>query len=188
MDGVVAGGHRRIDRVLATDYLTGLAALPLDEVRTLRDEADQEETDLSYLRRLLQARLDLVAAELTRRADGAAEPTDMVAYLTQVLSEGDRAPARGSGRHARSEPSRAGESRRYVEQLVSDTLLTDLPGTAEADLQAARDVLTEGEAAVSAQRAGVQVVLDAVNAEIGRRYRDGEASVETLLATGTLPE
>lgn len=188
MDGVVAGGHRRIDRVLATDYLSGLAALPLGEVRTLRDEADQEETDLSYLRRLLQARLDLVAAELARRVEGAAEPSDVVAYLTQVLSEGERAPARGSGRHPRSEPSRAGESRRYVEQLVSDALLTDLPGTLAADLQAVREVLTAGEAAVSAQRARVQAILDVLNAEIGRRYRDGEASVETLLAAATLPE
>jgi hypothetical protein len=182
MDGVVAGGNRRIDRVLDETFLDGLAGRSLVEVRQLRDEADQEETDLSYLRRLLQARLDLVNAEVTRRADGAAAPTDMVAFLTGILGEGERAPARGSGRHAISEPTRAGESRRSVEQLVSDSLLTDLLNISDAVLDGACDVLTRGEALVSRQRAAVQDVLDVVNAEIARRYRDGEASVDTLLA------
>lgn len=182
MDGVVAGGNRRIDRVLDGAFLDGLAGRALAEVRQLRDEVDQEETDLSYLRRLLQARLDLVSAEIARRADGAAAPTDMVAFLTSILGEGERAPARGSGRHALSEPSRAGESRRSVEQLVSDSLLTDLLNISDAVLGGACDVLTRGEAVVSEQRTAVHDVLDAVNAEIARRYRDGEASVDTLLA------
>ncbi|MGH3743280.1 MAG: hypothetical protein ACRDTP_00285, partial [Mycobacteriales bacterium] len=86
MDGVVAGGNRRIDRVLDEAFLDGLGGRSLAEVRQLRDEADQEETDLSYLRRLLQARLDLVNAEIARRADGAAAPTDMVAFVTAILA------------------------------------------------------------------------------------------------------
>ncbi len=185
MDGVVAGGHRRIDRVLAEDFLQGLGQLSMAALRARRDEADQEETDLSYLRRLLQARLDLVGAELARREAGGPPPTDVVAYLTQVLSEGDRGPARGgSGRHPTREPTRAGESRRSVEQLVSDALLTDLQGAETADLEHARDILARGEASVSQQRAAVQAVLDVVHGEIGRRYRDGEATVDTLLAEG----
>ncbi len=187
VEGVVDGGHRRIDHVLADDYATGLADLPLAELRSRREEADQEETDLSYLRRLLQARLDLVVAEQDRRASGAGTPTDVVAYLSRVLAD-DRAPSRGSGRHATHEPSRAGESRRYVEQLVSDELLTALTETPDADLEEARAVLAHGEAEISAQRHAVQAVLDALTAEVGRRYRDGEASVDTLLSEGTLHE
>ena len=61
-------GNRRIDRVLAENYLDGIATLPMDEVRSLRKEAEQEETDLSYLRRLLQGRLDILRAELARRS------------------------------------------------------------------------------------------------------------------------
>ena len=49
-------GNRRIDRVLAEDYLEGLQGLPLAEVRALRADAEQEEVDLSYLRRLSSAR------------------------------------------------------------------------------------------------------------------------------------
>lgn len=184
--GVVTGGHRRIDRILEGGYLVGLADRPLPEVRQLRDEADQEATDLSYLRRLLQARLELVSSEITRRADGAAAPTDMVAYLTSVLSDREPAPPRGSGRHAITEPSRAGESRRYVERLVSDALLTDLLDVGDGDLEEARAVLSRGEQTVSEQRTAVHAVLDAINAEIGRRYRDGEASVEALLTEASL--
>jgi hypothetical protein len=41
------GGRRRIDRVLSPEYVQDLAALELGEVRARRDDAAQEETDLS---------------------------------------------------------------------------------------------------------------------------------------------
>lgn len=182
MDGVVAGGHRRIDRVLAADYLAGLQQLPLADVRVLRDDAEQEETDLSYLRRLLQARLDLVGAEIARREAGGGEPTDLVAHLSRVLADGARPPARGSGRHTTVEPSRTGRSRRQAEALTADTLLADLPAASDEGLEAARDQLARSERSVSDQRAAVQTVLDTLTGEIARRYRDGEASVESLLS------
>jgi hypothetical protein len=187
VEGVVEGGQRRIDRVLEAGYVADLAELPLAELRSRRQQADQEETDLSYLRRLLQARLDLVGAELDRRASGAAVPADtadMVAFLSRVLSDGDRAAPRGSGHVSQLEPSRAGESRRYVEQLVSDELLTTLTETPDAALSEARAVLARGETTVSAQRHAVQTALDALTAEVGRRYRDGEASIDALLEPG----
>src|SRR3954453_18838886 len=71
VEGVLTGGKRRIDKVLASNYLEGLERLPLDEVRSLRDDAGQEETDLSYLRRLLQGRIDIATPELARRSAGA---------------------------------------------------------------------------------------------------------------------
>ena len=61
------GGRRRIDRVLDPAYMQGVAYRTLEEVRALRDETAQEETDLSYLRRLLHGRIDIVHAE---RAQG----------------------------------------------------------------------------------------------------------------------
>src|ERR1700743_2053683 len=64
------GGRRRIDRVLDPAFTEGIAERPLADVRLLRDEAAQEETDLSYLRRLLHARIDIVKAEQQRRASG----------------------------------------------------------------------------------------------------------------------
>lgn len=180
--GVWPGGHRRIDRVLAPDYLSGVAQLPLEQLRALRDETDQEETDLSYLRRLLQARLDLVQAELDRRAAGEPPAADLVEHLRRVLADAEPRPAaHGLGRHRTREPSRGGEQQRYVEQLVSDDLLLRLSEQPEPALTAALRRLQQEEAATSALRTAVQGVLDALGAEIGRRYRDGQADVVSLL-------
>jgi hypothetical protein len=184
VDGVRQGGQRRIDRVLAGDYLAGLATLPLAEVRGLRDEADQEETDLSYLRRLLQGRLDLVRAEIDRRSSGAARPADFVAELTRVLTDPDRPAAQGLGRYRPGEPSRAGDSRRHVESLVSDADLSDVGARSDLELGAVQDTLAQEEAHISERRKAVQAVLDAASAEIARRYRDGEADVASLLGRG----
>ena len=85
MEGVLAGGNRRIDKVLAEDYLAGLSELPMPEVRSLRDEAGQEEADLSYLRRLLQGRIDIVGAAMTRPT-GSGEG-HLVEDLPRILAE-----------------------------------------------------------------------------------------------------
>ena len=70
MTEFVAGGRRRIDRVLAPLFLERLPDLTLDEVRCRRVDADQEEVDLSYARRLLQGRIDILRAEQVARRGG----------------------------------------------------------------------------------------------------------------------
>src|SRR5215470_5205078 len=96
------GGRRRIDRVLDPAYTEGIAHRPLAEVRVLRDEAAQEETDLSYLRRLLHGRIDIVRAEQKRRASG--DSTAVVDQLVAILSANALGPATGSGRYTTVEP------------------------------------------------------------------------------------
>lgn len=184
MEGVVTGGHRRIDRILSEDYVAGLAALPLEEVRALRDEADQEETDLSFVRRLLQGRLDIIGAELARRERQEPPSPDFIGELTRTLADGERGPARGLGRHQPAEPSRAGETRRRVEALVADIDLSNVTERTVEELTRAQQVLRGEEEKVSARRRAVQGVLDIAGAEIARRYRDGEAQVSNLLARG----
>jgi hypothetical protein len=176
----VAGGRRAIDRVLAEDYLADLHTRPLEEVRRLRAEADQEEADLSYLRRLLQGRLDIVRAELARRSAGSTE--GLVTALAAILSEETRSPARGMGRHQATEPNRVSPSRRRVEALAHDVELSDVPARTDDELKAAQERITTEEARVSVRRRAVQQVVDACSAEITRRYREGEAAVDDLLA------
>jgi hypothetical protein len=59
---VVPGGQRRIDRVLDPGFTEGVDQLGLPELRARREEAEAEEADVSYLRRLLQGRLDILRA------------------------------------------------------------------------------------------------------------------------------
>jgi hypothetical protein len=175
-------GNRRIDRVLAEDFLDGLATASLAEVRGLRAQAEQEETDLSYLRRMVQGRIDIVRAELERRG-GAGDGT-VLDRLASILAEERRAPARGLGRHAVLEPSRADEHRRYVERLVADVDLTDVSSRSDDELRQALEALLAEEEKLSAKRREVQRVMDSCSAEITRRYRDGEADVSALLGAG----
>ena len=173
-------GTRRIDRVLAEDYLSGLRDAALAEVRELRSEAEQEEVDLSYIRRMVQGRLDVIRAELNRREGNGSG--NLVEDLAGILADEPRGPARGLGRHVTVEPSRADSHRRYVEALVADVDLSDVAARTPDELAHAMRTLSEEEQKLSGKRREVQTVMDACSAEITRRYRDGEADVAALLS------
>jgi hypothetical protein len=174
------GGNRRIDRVLREDFLDDLDAMSLGDLRQHRNDAEQEETDVSYLRRLVQGRVDIIRAELARRSG---EGTgSLLADLPQILGEsGPRTAPRGLGRHSNVEPSRADEHRRYVESLVADVDLSDVSARTDEELRSALDVFEREESELSDKRRLIFAVLDVCSAEITRRYRDGEADVSDLL-------
>jgi hypothetical protein len=176
--GPVPGGRRRIDKVLAADFATDLDALDFDELRTRRREAEQEEADLSYVRRMLQGRMDILRAELSRRAGGS--QTKIVEHLSQVLSDSGRND-HGLGRFLRVEPSRVDEHRREVEQVIADVGVSDVEGHTDEDIRAALRRLEEFEHVVSEDRHRVQKVMDALTAQVAGRYKSGAASVEDLL-------
>ncbi|MBK1784839.1 RsiG family protein [Prauserella cavernicola] len=175
------GGRRRIDRVLAPGYVLDVDTLPMDTLRERRDEAAQEETDLSYLRRLLHARIDIVKAEQQRRTSGGS--ASIVDQLATILADNALGPATGSGRHQSLEPSRAGEYRRRAEALVGNADLSDVSALSEEQLTQTLDSFREQEESVSQRRREVQNVVDGFNAEIARRYASGTASVDELLAS-----
>ncbi|TAK69973.1 MAG: aerial mycelium formation protein [Actinomycetota bacterium] len=175
-----AGGRRRIDRVLDPGFVAGLADLELADLRTRRREAEQEEADLSYLRRLLHGRIDIVTAELRHRDPVAAEAA-VAEHLADVLAD-DQRSTRGLGRHLSVEPSRVDEHRRAAEAVVADPLISDVTHRSDAELQSALARLRRHERDVSTNRHAVQTVVDALSAELTRRYRDGSASVDTLLS------
>lgn len=171
-------GNRRIDRVLADDFLSGLPSQSLTEIRSLRGEAEQEEADVSYLRRLLQGRIDIITAELERRRGGSG--ASLVDALPRILAD-DRPEPRGLGQHRTVEPSRVDVHRRRVEALVADVDISNVSAHSDDELRRALDVLEREERQTSDTRRRIQAVVDACAAEISRRYREGEAAVEDLL-------
>lgn len=171
--------RRRLDRVLDPDLPGRLRETDAESLTHLRDDADQEEAELSFVRRLLQGRLDQVAAERQRRrAGGEAAPAgvpsdaELVAKLTSVLS-GPRAPSGGperpAGRYIAAEADHAIQRRRAAEVAAADVRLSDPSGLPDDELAAAHQRLQELEARVSAVRQEVQGVADAVAAELARR-------------------
>ncbi len=177
------GGRRRVDHVLAPEFLAGLAELPLADLRTRRHEAEQEEADLSYLRRMIHGRMSIVEAELRRR-DPASTSGSVVDELSQILGDEQRS-TRGLGRHLTVEPSRVDEHRRGEEKIIADAVISDVSARTDDELRDALVRLGEHESEVSEVRRAVQHVMDTLSAELTARYRDGSASVDELLAPGT---
>ena len=171
-------GRRRIDKVLSEGYADNLADLDLDELRSRRREAEQEEADLSYVRRMLQGRMDILRAELSRRAGGGDK---IVEHLSGVLADSARSD-HGLGRFLRVEPSRVDEHRRLVEQIISDVGVSDVEHHSDDELRESLGRLEGFEAGISEDRRAVQTVMDALTAEVAARYKSGAASVDDLLA------
>ncbi|MGY1617119.1 aerial mycelium formation protein [Geodermatophilus sp. SYSU D00691] len=172
-------GGAAVDALLDPGFVENAVHQPMAEVRRLRRTAEQEEVNLSYTRRLLQGRLDIVRRELQRRADN--DGRSLVDLLPEILAEKGRGPAHGLGRHQTVQPAAPEEYESWVNGLT-DVDLSAITELSDAKLEKAARALAEAETGLSERRRGVQQVMDALAGELGRRYRDGEADVAALLA------
>jgi chaperonin cofactor prefoldin len=178
----IPGGKRRIDRVLEPRFVAGIHRLALEELRTRREDAEAEEETISYLRRMLQGRIDILRAELLRRttgSNGAGDVGGLVAGLPRIL--GDRGASSFNAIPRIRMPLPDGQHRRRLERLVSDETIARLPDLNVEELSRAVELLSREEERVSADRHAVQRVVDALRGELARRYRDGSANVAELL-------
>lgn len=155
-----------------------LTLLSLPELRTLRRDAQRDEADLSYVRRLLQGRIDILRAELARRSPAGA--ASVVERLSEILTD---APARhrSSARHVTLGTPQSEEYRRLAAEMLAEVELSDLQARTDAELNTAMGRLVRYEQQVSRRRQRLQRTADDCSAEIARRYRDGEAQVDDLL-------
>ncbi|WP_328362087.1 aerial mycelium formation protein [Streptomyces sp. NBC_00445] len=155
-----------------------LAALSLPELRTLRRDAQRDEADLSYVRRLLQGRIDILRAELARR--GPAGQASVVDRLPEILTD---APARhrSSARHVTLGTPYSEEYRQLAAEMLAEVELSDLGARTDLELNTAMGRLVRYEQQVSHRRQRLQRTADDCSGEIARRYREGEAQVDDLL-------
>ena len=155
----------------------------MDDVRAMRGECQAVETGLSYLRRLVQGRLDIVGVELQRRRDGGApgDLSTLVSRLPEILSEHTRSPGVGRLPQTMAPGEIDADLEQRLNAIVEGHDVESLPGLADDAILALHDALEAFEHEVSARRRDVFDRIDALQAEITRRYRTGEASVETLL-------
>nr|WP_202417950.1 ABC transporter substrate-binding protein [Streptomyces sp. YIM 132580] len=161
----------------------GCGGLRLPELRTLRRDAQRDEADLSYVRRLVQGRIDILRAELARRRDPQAPvpETPVVDRLSEILAD---APSRHrtSARHVTLTTPRGDEFRQLAAENLAEVELSDLAARTDEELHDAMGRLVRYEQQVSRRRHELQRTTDDCSAEIARRYRDGEAQVDDLLA------
>lgn len=151
--------------------------LRLPELRALRRDSQRDEADLSYVRRLLHGRIDILRAELARRT-GPESP--VVDRLSEILAD---APSRhrSSARHVTLSTPHSEEFRLLAAEMLAEVELSDLVARTDEELHAAMGRLVRYEQQVSRRRQQLQRTADDCSAEIARRYRDGEAQVDDLL-------
>lgn len=152
--------------------------LTLDELRDLRGKLQAEDDVVSYVRRVAQARLDLVRAEqhLRERGEGHDDlPTELRVVLSQQLTGGAPRPPR---------PNPELDDAPLVDELdllCAQGGFSRLTELSVHELGMLEERLAGFERQVSGDRRARFEQLDALSAELVRRYRDGEASVDGLL-------
>lgn len=173
-------------RLLAPDTLKGITTRPLPELRDLRIRCSDVEGDISLVRRVAQGRLDIVGHEVRRRAgDTDTEaPQSLLFDLPDLLAD-----TPGTGKASRGRPVSVGApgpvAAALVERLdkaVSPSDLSGIDAVPESDLREIFERLRGFELELSSVRYQLHERIDAIQSEIGRRYRDGEASIDSLLA------
>lgn len=167
--------------MLSPDYGADVENLPTDELRSRRAECGELEGALSYMRRLIQGRLDIAGAELRRRTEGG-EPSDvhaLVARLPEILSEKVRAP--GLGRLTDVAPPEADDLVPELDAVADARTVARVTELDDDEVRRLVDELQELEQTVSGRRRQLHERIDVFQAELVRRYRTGEESVESLL-------
>lgn len=167
--------ERRIDRMLDPVYLNGIDDRPIDEVRAMHEECREVETEVSYVRRLAQARIDIVEAELDRRAKGGSVG-DLVAMLPAILADETPRSTPASSRLPRHlAPAMDITWRRGLEHLISDATLVNLPTIPVAELRTTVEQLHQLEREVSDRRRALHRVIDAIETDLAERHKAGRA-------------
>jgi anti-sigma-K factor RsiG len=170
-------GNRRIDRIRRADFLDGLDALSLEDLRARRDDCLAEREYLSLLRRLVQGRAEILRAEVERR--GGDDRGPLVDRLAEILSTEPQGPSRGEAVRVSVPEEEMLLARRRVERLVADAGLSDPGSLGDEKLNEAVEVLADEEREVSEARNDVLSALDAVQDELKRRYKDDPSLVLT---------
>jgi hypothetical protein len=153
-------------------------SLSLEELRRVRNQLQSEDDVVSYVRRVAQARLDLVRAEANRRARGETAESlssELRVVLSSHLTGGAPRPPRPV------ENLEDNELSDRLDTVCAEHGFSRLADLSPTEIENLDRHLTAFERRVSDDRRERYERLDALSAELVRRYRDGEASVDGLL-------
>ena len=178
---MAAPKRRLVERIAEADFLDSLQEIPIDELRELRDECREAENEISFERRLSQARIDILSAELDRRSGS--EKTGLLERLPEILAAelGGSSGPLPSRAPDFSVPRNVDVPRRRVEEIMGEQTLARLPQLEPAEIKAIISSLNSHESALSERRKRIHEVMDQVQSEIVRRYTSGEADPTAAL-------
>lgn len=165
------------------EYIADLAAQDIGTIRAKRQQCQDLENALSYVRRLLHGRLDIVRSELEQRRSGA-EPADLdsiVGRLPDLLAEGSRTESLPRPPQDFTPDDAAEAMVAELDDAVPPSRLAELPRMDLDAIAELAEALAAREADISSGRTALHQVIDTLSEEIIRRYQSGAASVDSLL-------
>ena len=171
------------EHILDEAYLDGIEERSTEELRRMRAECEAQEEAVSYARRVLQGRLDILRAELLRRSDDGDRRAEPLLELLPTILASDQVrsdPSKARATRLRV-PAAAEELEAEVDRIVDESTLQDLGEHGPGDLAGLLDRLAEHEQYLSGVRRTLFERIDALRAELAARYKDGRAVVRDLI-------
>jgi hypothetical protein len=173
-------GADRMSRVLDPAFCEDLEGISTEDLRRRRDETLAERDYLSYLRRLIQTRQDLLTYERARRAAGA-EPKPLLDRLIAVLALGPQGGSRGEALRLQIRPEDIERAEDQMDRTLGDLNLAEPLALEDEHLTRALALLAQAERAVSEDRKAVFRVHDQLQEELKRRYRTDPSAIPVSL-------
>jgi hypothetical protein len=163
--------HARSAHVLDPGYVVDLDTRPLDDLRAMHAECLELETEVSYVRRLTQARIDILEAETDRRNRGDSLE-DLINSLPRILADqGPRGAPASSRLPMQMAPEQDSE---WAPRFAAyDATLANLTALSADELREAIDGLRALEREVSDQRRALFGVIDRIDLVLAERLRRG---------------
>ena len=171
-----------LSELLAHDALADIGTRPIGDLRSYRYQAGLVESDVSLVRRIAQGRLDIIGHEVQRRqgSTDAAAIDDLLYELPDILAEAPSVARSGRSVQINEPGPTAAALGDRLDKAVAPGELAGVGDVPDARLAEAFARVSALEQELSGYRRRLHDRIDAVQQEIGRRYRDGEASFETL--------
>jgi hypothetical protein len=168
------GGKRAVDRILDDSYVADLADLSIADLRQRREEVDHEEAWLSYVRRMLHGRIDILEGSGVITAEGELDLQALIDSLSGQMGPGQY--------HAPLDVVESpGGGRRAVERLITRSGLDDPAALTEEQRAQRLTQLRAMEQDVSKARSQVHEVQNRLAEELAGRYKAGAADAEGAL-------
>jgi hypothetical protein len=165
----MADAHDRSARVLDPAYVDALEGNGIEELRAKHAECVELETEVSYVRRLTQARIDILEAEVQRRSSGGSLG-DLIEKLPQILADsGPRGNPASSRLPLQMAPEQDSEWAPALGRF--DGVLANLPTLDDAELEEAIAGLRTLERDVSDQRRELFAVIDRIDLSLAAQLR-----------------
>lgn len=168
------------EELLSAAQLAELSSLGTPELRALRTRCEAAEEGVSYARRVLQGRLDILRARLGDREDGADRVLrELPAILADPAHVADPLQARATRVRV---PPDADRYSAVIDSVLAEEELERIDEVAIPDLDPVIERLAAAEKELSRRRRELFTRIDAIRAELMARYKDGRADVRELLA------